>query len=83
MAYCMTCHKMQGSEVPIVILPIHKSLIMLPMVTREWLYTAFSRAKKFIITVGDLGEMPRAIARIGNNARTTALAELLTERKSI
>lgn len=77
LAYCLTCHKMQGSEVDVVILPIHKQFMHLPMVTREWIYTALSRAKKFILTIGSLDHLPRALARIGNETRTTALTELL------
>ena len=77
MAYCMTCHKMQGSEVDVVILPLHKCTMSLPMVTREWVYTAMSRAKKFILTIGSLDYLPNAIRRIGNLARVTALQELL------
>lgn len=78
-AYCMTCHKMQGSEIDVVILPITKALMGMPMVTREWVYTAMSRAKKFILTVGNLDYLPMALRRIGNTARVTALAELLQE----
>ena len=51
----------------------------LPMVTREWVYTAMSRARKFILMIGDLDHLPAALGRIGNTARVTALAELLQE----
>lgn len=77
MAYCMTCHKMQGSEVPVVILPLHRSLARLPMVTREWVYTAFSRAKSFIITVGDVDAIAPMVRRVAVGLRKTTLAERL------
>ncbi|NLE56872.1 MAG: AAA family ATPase [Planctomycetes bacterium] len=76
-AYCMTCHKMQGSEVPVVILPLHRSLSRLPMVTREWIYTAFSRAKSFIITVGDVDAVGPMVAKRAVGLRKTTLAERL------
>ncbi len=76
-AFCMTCHKMQGSEVDVVILPIHKGISTLPMVTREWLYTAVSRAKKFIITIGGVEHLPKAIGRVGNTARVTSLERMI------
>ena len=77
MAYCLTCHKMQGSEVDVVIVPVHKSTMNLPMVTREWLYTALSRAKKFVLTIGNLDYLPGVLSRIGNETRTTGLCEYL------
>ncbi len=76
MAYCLTCHKMQGSEVSVVILPLHRSYARLPMYNREWLYTAISRAKRFIVTAGDLSTLPSGIARVGTHLRQTSLREL-------
>jgi exodeoxyribonuclease V alpha subunit len=80
LAYCMTCHKMQGSEAPIVILPLHKQFASSPIWTREWIYTAFSRAKVALITVGQLGTLRSAIDSVGNARRKTALQELLKSR---
>lgn len=76
MAYGLTCHKMQGSGIEVVILPLDKYIFQLPMVTREWIYTAFSRVKTFLITIGDLKEMRTALARIGNIRRKTGLVQL-------
>ena len=70
-AYCLTCHKMQGSESPLVIIPLHRSTIANQVVNREWLYTAFSRAKKLLITVGQIGVLSGAIHRVGNTQRRT------------
>ena len=77
LAYCLTCHKMQGSEVPVVILPLHSSFCSMPMFNREWLYTAFSRAKRFIVTIGDLEALERGIRKVGNRERRTSLRERL------
>jgi exodeoxyribonuclease V alpha subunit len=77
LAYCMTCHKMQGSEVEVVVLPIHRTMSHIPILTREWMYTAFSRAKKILITVGELSALAEPIRRIGNVRRQTNLKEMI------
>lgn len=79
LAYCLTCHKMQGSEAEIVLLPISKENMARPVVTREWLYTAISRAKTYIVTVGHLPAIHAPIGRIGNDKRRTALVHLLAQ----
>ncbi len=50
LAYAITVHKSQGSEYPIVIVPMYQSAPML--MTRNLLYTAITRAKKMVILVG-------------------------------
>lgn len=82
LAYCMTCHKMQGSEVPVVILPINAEIAKIPIVTREWIYTAISRAKLFIITIGSLAPLGSIIRRVGNTKRQTGLAERILFRQA-
>lgn len=76
LAYAMTCHKLQGSECEVVILPVSTAMAHLPMVNREWLYTAFSRAKKFLITLGEIAALPVMIRKVGNRSRVTRMAEL-------
>ncbi len=50
LAYAVTVHKSQGSEYPIVVIPL--SWIPPVMATRNLLYTAVTRAKKAVIIVG-------------------------------
>ena len=50
LAYAITIHKSQGSEYPVVIIPIHNGPPML--MTRNLLYTAVTRAKKLVVLVG-------------------------------
>lgn len=80
LAYCLTGHKMQGSEVEAVILPLDRGMARLPLLTREWIYTAFSRAKKVLITVGDLSVLKAALRRVGTQQRQTNLTALLAAR---
>ena len=49
-AYAVTIHKSQGSEYPVVIIPIHSGPPML--LSRNLLYTAVTRAKKLVVIVG-------------------------------
>ena len=55
LAYACTCHKLQGSQAPYVIISLDGSAY--PLLMREWLYTAITRAKQYCILVGQ----PRAI----------------------
>lgn len=77
LAYCMTCHKLQGSECDVVVMPLHQSLSRMPMVNREWIYTAFSRAKRFLVTIGDFESIAPMVRKVGNSARQTMLKALL------
>ena len=79
-AYCLTCHKMQGSEAPIVILPLHPSFVKTPLWTREWVYTAFSRAKRALITIGQWEAIRPVLPRRAVESRRTRLAECVQER---
>lgn len=47
LAYAFTCHKSQGSEYDTVILVLHSTNAV--MLTREWLYTAVTRARKRVV----------------------------------
>lgn len=51
LAYAITVHKSQGSEYPIVVMPMYHCPAML--MTRNLLYTAVTRAKRMVIMVGD------------------------------
>jgi superfamily I DNA/RNA helicase len=48
-AYAFTCHKSQGGEYPVVVILLHSANSRL--LSREWLYTAVTRAQKRIIIV--------------------------------
>ena len=75
LAYAITIHKSQGSEFPIVVLPLHKGPPML--YTRNLLYTAITRAKDRVILVGDPFIMRQMIANTHTQVRYTGLAQRL------
>lgn len=64
-AYAITVHKSQGSEYPIVIIPMYDAPPML--LTRNLLYTAVTRAQRMVILVGK-GEVVRTM--VENNRQT-------------
>ncbi|MBY6059475.1 C-terminal helicase domain-containing protein [Leisingera daeponensis] len=68
MAYAVTCHKSQGSASPAVIVALEDS----PMITREWLYTAITRARHHVLIVGSEPTLGRIIER--RSIRRTGLA---------
>lgn len=80
LAYAITCHRFQGSEAPVVIIPVHPSFGF--FVDRSWIYTAISRAKVICITVGYFSSIEKAIGRVGSNQRVTRLGEFIQTSKS-
>jgi exodeoxyribonuclease V alpha subunit len=77
LAYAITCHKFQGSEARIIVVPIHRSFGPLIM-QRQWLYTAVSRAREVCVLVGQREEIPKIIQRNAPQRRHTRLKELLS-----
>lgn len=76
LAYAVTCHKFQGSESPVVVIPLHRSFPGLLM-TRNWIYTAISRARTLCVLVGDPEILARAVRRTNPTRRVTALAHMV------
>ncbi len=58
-AYAFTCHKSQGGEYPTVIIMLHSANIR--MLTREWLYTAVTRAQERVIILANDRGLAQAI----------------------
>jgi len=76
-AYCITCHRFQGSEAPVIIIPVHNQFNF--FLSNAWIYTAISRAKIICITVGSFGTIQKAIRNRVPNDRLTMLSERLIE----
>lgn len=77
LAYCLSIHKSQGGEFPIVILPMVPQFAR--MFARNLLYTAITRAKEKLILVGDLESFRRSISKVAQNRLTTLKQRLETE----
>ncbi|RSI44956.1 SF1B family DNA helicase RecD2 [Streptococcus cristatus] len=72
LAYAMSIHKSQGSEFPVVILPITRSSHR--MLQRNLVYTAITRAKSKLILLGEKSAFGYAVKNTGT-ARKTYLIE--------
>ena len=80
LAYAITVHKSQGSEYPIVVLPLYRYSPKL--LTRNLFYTAITRAQQMVVLVGD-GEVAHMMT--DNNRQTkryTGLGYWLTQYDS-
>ena len=74
-AYCISIHKSQGSEFPIVILPVvHRYSRML---RKNLLYTAITRCKRSLILCGEKDAFLKGIQTLDTNKRYTTLNEQL------
>lgn len=73
LAYATTVHKSQGSEYPVVIIPVHRSHFI--MLKRNLLYTGITRAKKFCILVGTMDAVTDAVRREDTEHRDTMLTQ--------
>lgn len=71
LAYAQTVHKSQGSEYPIVIMPVSTSHYV--MLSRENFYTGVTRAKNTLIVVGTTKAMGIAVRKVNESQRNTAL----------
>ncbi len=76
LAYAISVHKSQGSEYPVVVMPIVTQHFML--LQRNLLYTGVTRAKKLVVLVGS----KRALAIAINNDRTQKRFSMLCKRIS-
>ena len=78
-SYCTTIHKSQGSEFPIVVIPITWAPPML--LSRNLLYTAVTRAKKLVVLVGNVKYLEYMIKNNRINNRHSNLSYKLNKFK--
>ncbi|KRL04651.1 ATP-dependent RecD-like DNA helicase [Liquorilactobacillus oeni] len=71
LAYCMSIHKSQGSEFKLVILPMVRQYMR--MLNRNLLYTAVTRAKDFLILLGEVPAYQTSVVQIAVDRKTTLL----------
>lgn len=74
-AYAMSVHKSQGSEYPVVVMPLVAGHYV--MLQRNLLYTAITRAKQRVILLGGRAALNTALANDRTRRRYTLLAERL------
>ena len=74
-AYATTIHKSQGSEYPIVVMPILMNHYV--MLQRNLIYTGITRAKKVLVIVGTKKALSYAVRNVTVEKRNTLLKERL------
>jgi exodeoxyribonuclease V alpha subunit len=75
LAYAVTVHKSQGSEYPAVILPVHTTHY--PMLQRNLLYTAITRARRLLVLAGTKKALALAIKNDATLRRFSRLVDRL------
>lgn len=79
LAYCITVHKAQGTEADVVIMPISPSHIF--NLNKRLVYTAWTRAKKMVICVGDINTLDEIVKK-DELPRKSRLLERLQDIKA-
>lgn len=77
-AFCISIHKAQGSEYPLVIMPIVKEHSY--MLDRRLLYTGITRASKELILIGNQEMFFKAVQRNEKQERKTYLKEKIIKK---
>ena len=76
-AYATTIHKAQGSEYPIVVMPVLMNHYV--MLQRNLIYTGITRAKKILVMVGTRKALSCAVRNVTVHRRNTLLKERLQQ----
>jgi exodeoxyribonuclease V alpha subunit len=77
LAYATTIHKSQGSEYPVVVIPVMTQHYT--MLARNLLYTAVTRGKRLVILVGQRKAVMIAVKNASSNRRWSKLREWLNK----
>lgn len=83
LGYALSTHKSQGSEWPVVIVMLDEYPGAKRVCSREWVYTAISRAKKLCLLVGKRDVADRFCRRQVLPMRKTFLVERIGEEKEL
>ena len=77
LAYALTVHKSQGSEYPIVVMPVTNQHYF--MLSKNLLYTGITRAKQICVLVGSKEALAYGVKNIRITKRNTMLKDRLIE----
>ncbi|MCS1410221.1 MAG: ATP-dependent RecD-like DNA helicase [Verrucomicrobia subdivision 3 bacterium] len=78
LAYAITIHKAQGSEFPVVVIPVATQQFV--MLQRNLIYTGITRGKKLVVMIGQPKAVAIAVKNIRYEERFSGLLDLLRGR---
>jgi exodeoxyribonuclease V alpha subunit len=81
LAYAITVHKSQGSEYPVVVMPVTTAHFI--MLQRNLLYTAVTRASKMMIIIGSKQAVSIAVGSLNKGKRYTSLFKVYPGKPSL
>jgi len=65
----------------VIIIPVHRQFNY--FLSNSWIYTAISRGKEIVITLGDFNTIERAIKnRVPNNRKTKLAERIVATRRN-
>lgn len=74
-AFAITIHKSQGSEFPVVVMPVAMQHFLL--LQKNLIYTGLTRGKRFVVIVGQKKALSMAVRNAQSTQRFSALLERL------
>jgi exodeoxyribonuclease V alpha subunit len=77
LAYAISIHKSQGSEYPVVVIPVHTQHWV--MLQRNLLYTGLTRGRKLVVLVGSEKALAIAVRKVDQSHRFSLLRDRLRE----
>ncbi|MBQ7901479.1 MAG: ATP-dependent RecD-like DNA helicase [Clostridia bacterium] len=80
LAYCVTVHKSQGSEFPVVVMPLYDVPYML--INRNLFYTGITRARDLVVLVGREDIMRKMVDNNRENKRFSGLKDKLIDEEN-
>ena len=81
LAYAVTVHKSQGSEYPVVVMPVMMTHYV--MLQRNLIYTGITRAKKVMVIVGTKKALAAAVHNFRVDRRNTLLSQRLKNYEAV
>jgi exodeoxyribonuclease V alpha subunit len=76
LSYAITVHKSQGSEFPVVVMPIFQAPPQL--LSRNILYTAITRAKSLVVLTGSVDNLRQMVSNQRETSRFSGLEEKIS-----
>lgn len=77
LAYAITVHKSQGSESPVIVMPVHSE--NRHMLQRNLVYTGITRGKDYVMIIGEQSALKKAARTDRSNDRYSLLADNLVD----